>query len=195
MKTMAVVVEGRGEVKAAPVLVRRIAQELGHHHVHVPRPVRIKRPRVGKPGEIERFVLFAARDAGEGGSILILLDADDDCPAELARALARRAEAVRPDRRIRVVLAKREFEAWFLAAAQSIAGRRGIRESVAPPADPESIRDAKGVLGSWMPSNRSYKPTLDQPALAAIFDLRAARSSPSFDKLWRDVEALLGDAD
>ena len=57
---------GRGEVKAAPVLVRRIAQELGHHHVHVPRPVRIKRPRVGKPGEIERFVLFAARDAGEG---------------------------------------------------------------------------------------------------------------------------------
>ena len=83
---------------------------------------------------------------------MILLDADDDCPAELARALARRAEAVRPDRRIRVVLAKREFEAWFLAAAQSIAGRRGIRESVAPPADPESIRDAKGFLDLGCPA-------------------------------------------
>ena len=65
------------------------------------------------------------------------------------------------------------------------------RRSTAPPADPEAIRDAKGVLSSWMPGNRSYRPSRDQAALAAVFDLRAARSSPSFDKLWRDVEALL----
>jgi len=92
---------------------------------------------------------------------------------------------------VRVVLAKTEFESWFLAAAASIAGRRGIAESVTPPAKPEAVRDAKGVLSSWMPGNRSYRPSRDQAALAAVFDLHDARFAPSFDKLWRDVEALL----
>jgi len=190
MKTVAVVVEGHGEVQAVPVLVRRIAAELGHG-VKVPKPVRIRRNRVDRAGEFEKAVELASRDAGETGSILVLLDADMDCPAQLASALASRAEAVRPDGTIRVVLAKTEFECWFLAAAASIGGRRGILESAAPPEDPEAIRDAKGVLNSWMPGNRSYRPSRDQAALAAVFDFRAARSAPSFDKLWRDVKALL----
>jgi len=192
MKTVAVVVEGHGEVQAAPVLLRRIAAELGHG-VRVTRPVRIRRNRVNRAGELERAVELAYRDAGEAGSILVLLDAERDCPAQLAPALASRAGAVRPEGMIRVVLAKTEFESWFLAAAASIGGRRGIAGSVAPPADPEAVRDAKGVLSSWMPGNRSYRPSRDQAALAAVFDLHDARSAPSFDKLWRDVEALLGD--
>lgn len=177
MKTVAVVVEGHGEVQAVPVLVRRIAAELGHG-VRVPRSVRIRRNRVDRAGEFERAVELASRDAGETGLILVLLDADRDCPAQLGPALAGRAEAVRPDGVIRVVLAKTEFESCFLAAAASIGGRRGISGSVASPADPEAIRDAKGVLSSWMPSNRSYRPSRDQAALAAVFDLRAARSAP-----------------
>lgn len=190
MKTVAAVVEGHGEVQAAPVLLRRIAAELGHG-AKVPRPVRIRRNRVNRAGELERAVELASRDAGEDGSILVLLDADTDCPAQLAPALASRAEAVRPDGMIRVVLAKTEFESWFLAAAASIRGRRAIAASATPPNDPEAIRDAKGVLSSWMPGNRSYRPTRDQAALTAVFDLQAARSAPSFDKLWRDVAALL----
>lgn len=169
MKTVAVVVEGHGEVQAAPVLLRRIAAELGHG-VQVPRPVRIRRNRVDRAGELERAVKLASRDAGETGLVLVLLDADMDCPAELAPALASRAEAVQPDGMVRVVLAKTEFESWFLAAATSIMGRRGIAESVTPPAEPEAIRDAKGVLSSWMPNNRSYRPSRDQAALAAVFD-------------------------
>ena len=43
-----------------------------------------------------------------------------------------------------------------------------------------------------MPPGRSYRETLHQPALTAIFDLDAARCAPSFDKLWRDVSELLG---
>jgi hypothetical protein len=39
---------------------------------------------------------------------------------------------------------------------------------------------------------RSYKPATDQAALSAVFDMQIARkNSPSFDKLWRDVERLL----
>ena len=190
MRTVAAVVEGHGEVQAVPVLLRRIATELGFS-VQVPRPVRIRRNRVGRAGELERAVDLASRDAGADGSVLVLLDSDRDCPAQLAPRLARRAEAVRPDGVVRVVLAKTEFESWFLAAATSIMGRRGIAESATPPAEPESVRDAKGVLSSWMPDDRSYRPSRDQAALAAVFDLHAARSAPSFDKLWREVAELL----
>ncbi len=42
-----------------------------------------------------------------------------------------------------------------------------------------------------MPAGRTYRETLDQPAMTSLFDLDEARSAPSFDKLWRDVESLL----
>lgn len=190
MRTVAAVVEGHGEVQAVPVLLRRIATELGFS-VQVPRPVRIRRNRVGRAGELERAVGLASRDAGADGSVLVLLDSDRDCPAQLAPMLARRAKTVRPDGVVRVVLAKTEFESWFLATATSIMGRRSIAESATPPAEPESVRDAKGVISSWMPDDRSYRPSRDQAALAAVFDLHAARSAPSFDKLWREVAELL----
>ena len=35
---------------------------------------------------------------------------------------------------------------------------------------------------------------IDQPKLAAVLDLYQARSSPSFDKLWRILERLIGEA-
>ena len=122
---------------------------------------------------------------------MVLLDADDACPAKLGPVLLDRAVAARPDRDIRVVMAKSEYEAWFLAAADSIVGRRGIRPLGDRPSEPESVRDAKGWLTTRLPSGRSYRETLDQPALTEIFDLDAARAAPSFDKLWRDVSWLL----
>ena len=42
-----------------------------------------------------------------------------------------------------------------------------------------------------MPPGRKYRPTLHQAALTHRFDMAAARAAPSFDKLWRDVTALL----
>ena len=90
------------------------------------------------------------------------------------------------------VLPKAEYEAWFLAAADSIAGQHGIDASTTPPDDPESIQGAKEWLGARMPRGQRYRATLHQAALTAIFDLDAARAAPSFDKLWRDVSELLG---
>jgi hypothetical protein len=72
----------------------------------------------------------------------------------------------------------------------SIAGRRGISPDATGPEDPEAIRDAKGWLSSRMGLTKSYRETLDQPALSAVFDLDAARRAPSFDKMWRDVVSL-----
>ena len=185
------IVEGHGEVEAVPILLRRIAAAVRPAvAVGVLSPIRIDRSKIVTPPELERAVELAARRAGADGRILILLDADDDCPARLAPELLQRARAARTDRAIRVVLAKTEYEAWFLAAAGSIAGQQDIAADAAP-ADPEAVRGAKEWLARRMPPGRKYRPTLHQAALTKLFDLDAARAAPSFDKLWRDVTALL----
>ena len=192
MHRIATIVEGHGEVEAVPILLRRIAERVAPGiALEVPRPIRVKRHQIVKPEEMQRAVALAVGRAGPRGSVMVLLDADDDCPAELASGLLRFAERSRPDCSIRVVLAKAEYESWFLAAAASLAGHRGIDEAASPPPDSEAIRDAKSWLSARMPPGRRYRETLHQAALTARFDLDSARAAPSFDKMWRDLASLL----
>src|SRR5262249_6062139 len=124
---LACIVEGHGEIEAVPVTVRRIARLVSPELVlKIHPPFRVPRNRLVKPGELERSVELAARRAGPAGVILVVLDGDDECPAALGPELLARAQKTRPDIPIRVVLAKREFEAWFLASAESLRGRRGL---------------------------------------------------------------------
>ena len=193
MPAIATTIEGHGEVEAVPILLRRIAERVAPDAVvQSPPPIRVARERVFKAGELERAVELAARQTRPDGSILILMDADDDCPAETAPEALQRANEARGDRDMRVVFAKVEYEAWFLAAAASIAGYYGIDPATTAPDNPESIRGAKEWLGARMPPGQRYRATLHQSALTEIFDLDAARAAPSFDKLWRDVSELLG---
>ena len=188
------IVEGHSEVAAVPVLIRRIATELyPEFTIDVPRPIRVHRNKVIQAGELERKVGLAAQKIGAQGAIFIILDSDDDCPAELGPVLLNRASQVRSDLPIAVVLAKREFEAWFLAAAESIRGRRGLKNDIHPPGDAEAISDAKGWLDRRMENNESYNETTDQPALTALFDIEQARQADSFDKCYRDIVRLLGE--
>ena len=144
------------------------------------------------PGELERYVELAANKGGANGRVLVLLDADDDCPAELAPSLLTRAKAARHDRDIAVVMAKIEFETWFVGAAASIVDRLGMPVDVDPPDDPESVADPKRWLTERMPPGKTYKETRHQPSLASSFDMaRTRRTCPSFDKMWRSVEKLL----
>jgi len=187
------IVEGHGERHAVPALLRRISAELGRYDVEIPEPIRIPRQRLPKEGELERAATLATYRCDPESGILVLVDADGDCPATTAQALMERARGPAAGRPVRVVLAKNEFESWFVAAAESIGGQRGLRTNLAAPADPEAIRDAKGWLTRHCPGSRSYRPSRDQPALVELFDLDLARQrAPSFDKLVRDVAALLG---
>lgn len=193
MTTLGVIVEGDGEVAAAPVLLRRLAAQLGRT-VTVARPFRVPRGKLVKPQELQRAVEAVARQCGPGAPILVLLDADDDCIKELATRLLAEARTARADRPVAVVLANREFEAWFLAALDSLRGHRNLPASARWPGNPEGVRDAKRVLGELM-APASYSPSIDQVALASRMDLELARvRSPSFDKLVRDVARLLREA-
>ena len=193
---VACIVEGHGERHAVPLLVRRIAESLSTPvYVDVPPAIRIPRTRLVRPGELERATKLAASRVVEsqvaGGGVLILIDADTDCAAQLGPELLARARSVAGATPVEVVLAVMEFEAWFLAALTSLRGERRIRSDAAAPPEPEAIRGAKEALRRQMTPGSAYSPPTDQPALAALMDLDAARAAPSFDKLRRAVAGIL----
>lgn len=184
--TIPTIVEGQGEVQALPVLLRRLGKfSFPDHILRIPPPHRLSRGKIiHRPSEFERAIQLAAAKGGkpEQTLILILLDSDDDCPVQLGSDLTQKAQALRPDFLISVSLAVREFEAWILASALSLRNVHGFAQDLAPPEDPESIRDAKG----WLKKNRSpesYSETIDQPRFTSRIDLTMARQgSKSFDR-------------
>lgn len=191
---IAAIVEGHGEVEAIPVLIRRISSEVDPALVpDILHPIRVPANRLKKRGELERTVELAARKLGGVGGVLILLDCDwdDACPKWNAPALLYRARSVRPELPISLVLAYKEYEAWFIAAVQSISNKLGLSESPETVLDPEGIRGAKEWLSRRMPRNQRYVETLHQPALTQLFDMQAARRANSFDKCYRDIVGML----
>lgn len=191
--SIACIVEGHGEVEAVPILVRRVAERVDPSlFIRIPRPLRITRSQLLRPRELERAIELAARQVGPQGGILVLIDSDDDCPAQHGPQLLARARQARSDIPIGVVLAKREFEGWFLASAESLRGRRSLPDDLLPPSDLEAVRGAKEWIARHMIGSVSYSETIDQPALTAVFDLdQAAARAHSFDKCLREVTGLI----
>lgn len=189
---IAPLVEGDGEVTGLPVLLRRIIQSIDPMvNAVVSRGYRHPSGSLRRAGGLERAI-EAVAVFHPAYPILLLIDSDDDCPKFLGPELLERARRARPDLLTCVVLAHREYEAWFLAAAESLAGLRNLPPDLTAPPNPEQIRDAKGWLSRQMPRSMRYSPTQDQAALSAQFDLELARQrSRSFRKLWEDVHRII----
>jgi len=182
---VAAIVEGDGEVVALPILLRRLGDwQTPDIVIQALPPIRVRRDRfLNRDEEFRRHLLLAAAKCGEGGWILVLLDADDDSPAILAREILERARSCVPHRRVSVVLANREYEAWFIAAAESLNGQRGFTFDPADVIAPELPRDAKGWIKAHIASG-VYGETTDQPAFSARMSLEQAfERSRSFRKL------------
>ncbi len=192
---VAAIVEGQGEVKALPVLLRRLGEwRSPAAFAQVLEPIRVRRDRfLNRDDEFRKYLLLAAAKCGEDGWILVLLDADDDCPAELAVKISDRAKSLVPHRRISVVLANREYEAWFIAAAQSLHGQRGFNFNPNNVIDAETPRNAKGWIGSCMVGGTCREIT-DQPAFSARMDLEHAFDcSRSFRKMCTEWDRRSGE--
>ena len=143
-----------------------------------------------KEAELRRTVELVARKAGPSAPILLVVDADDDAACQLGPGLLSVASAARSDRELAVVVAIREYEAWLLASAESLAGLRGLPGDLPHVDDPEGHANPKAWIDVQMPEG--YSETLDQPALTAAIDLALARRCDSFDKFVRDLARLLG---
>lgn len=184
------IVEGQGDAAAAPILLRRLAAEAEAWTVRIAKPHRRRRNQLARKADLQRAVRVAMLTADCAG-VLVLCDADDDCPRERAPALEAWAREAAGHVPCAVVMANREYEAWFLASIDSLRGRKGVRADAAAHPEPETPRDAKRELKERM-RHRRYLETVHQEQLTAIFDLAAAhRRCRSFRKLVSAFGSLL----
>lgn len=167
------IVEGHGEVTAVPVLLRRFRDEAGAYGFEVNPAIRRHRSDFVREESMRNAVRLALVQ-DECRAILILFDGDDDCPLKLAPTVEAWAQDEAGPVPCAVVIAHREYEAWFIAAIESLRGRRGVRADAESHPDPEAPRDAKGKLEDRMGLGLSYAETADQAALTALFDMSAA---------------------
>ena len=192
------VVEGHGDGQAALNLVTRLTADLGVADVHWAEPIRgrnLHQDRgVQKAGEL-------VRRKGDAAGLLLLRDEDDGCPKQLAPLAATWLRELSLPFPSAVVLAHREFEAFFLPCLARMAGQKFVdpagieRPGLLPGAtfkgDPQSVRGVKEWLSKHMPPGRAYKPTLDQLALARCVDFQLLRDCdpplPCFGSLERAV--------
>jgi hypothetical protein len=138
MAFIAPIVEGHGEIDALPALLHRIRTSLPSAPIlHINPSIRVEAESfLNRRDEFRRHVELAALKASaRQGSVLVLLDCDDDCPDAIS---------VRDDVAMFVALAYREYETWFLPAARSLRGAAGLPDDLDPPSNPDALRSAKG---------------------------------------------------
>lgn len=187
------IVEGPGDVGAVPVLLRRLQFEynLGGHTVQIARPIKWKRSCFNSELQVRRAVQLARAEPDCVG-ILILFDSDDHCPRSQAGQVAQWSRLEAREIPCEVVMAHREYEAWFLATVESLRGRNGIREDAVSEKAPERVRGAKERLETKMVANMSYSETTDQVTLTGHADFRATYAScRSFQRLVKAFRSLL----
>lgn len=202
------IVEGQTEQDCVKLLLSRVWRDYLAADVHeplavldpIPAPrgslVKAEDPELGERIEQAfRDVRRRVRGAGvDRGFILLLLDAEEDCPVTLSAELCVRATATRSDADIAVVLAKRQLENWFKAAATSLAGYRDLPADLVTPADPE-LGNGAGWLQDQMRKvrrRRSYDKRADAPFLVRQMNLHECNAnSRSFRKLCNELRRRL----
>jgi hypothetical protein len=204
---IAPVVEGQTEVGCVERLLQRVWHELfaGPGRLHVLSPSRGNRDALVSPNGLDLTSKLAEarsklaqrlkRDQPSRGLLLLLLDAEGDCPATLApRLLSTAHQALPADVPVSCVLAKRMLENWIVAGASSLAGVNGLPDPL-PARDRFEDRNGAAWLEDQLRSRnpvRKYKKTVDAAVYFRAMDLRECRAnSPSFDKLCRELEALI----
>lgn len=209
-KRLVLLVEGEGDVEAAPILVGRLLNEYSAYDAVFldPHPLRVSSySKISNNdfGEWRRFLQVATKRKNLGGCVL-LLDGDGKatvpgqpfCAMQAARRLAAEAQKVGAGRlfSVAIVFACMEFESWLIAGVESLVdgtfadGRKGIPKlTERVPENPESApRDAKGWFRKVMVG---YKPTRDQAELTRLVDLKAIRNRNM--RSFRRMEAAVND--
>ncbi len=185
------IVEGQGEEAAFPILLRRLIVELGCYLDIGGAPIRSRRTEIIREADFKRVIKLATFKPN-ANAIVLLFDADQDCARTHIPNMRQWSQEIAPNFPCAIIMARREYEAWFLASIESLRGIRGIRDDAEYSHNPEDKKDAKGIIKGFMSPHTSYSPTADQPALSAMFDLAMAyRRASSFRKLVREICRLL----
>ena len=195
MPTIVPVVEGAGDVAAFPELLTRILLEKYNRTDVIVAQGKSKvvaaNGRMKLESKLEQF-LQHAHNKPECTAILVLLDADDDCPVTVAKQLSQRCEQFRSTCPVQVVYADRSYESWFLASLDTIRGQGVIPGTVSIPTPVEDVNNPKQWLTDQMLPGRAYKETNHQASFSGLIDIDMAyNKSRSFRRLCHALEQLL----
>lgn len=201
------IVEGHGEVDAVPILLDRwfkhrkyLNFQTSKYVVRAPKSAIVASLDEERELGIELYIRRALMQSKKPDGILVLIDADDECiarrgrpheqqlgPELLARALSEASHIP-----IGVVVADREFEAWYLAAHMRLKQLGFFDPEVRFRAgfDFARPRDCKGQVGRCV--GHKYSETADQKKIATLISFRSymCKHCPSFAKLIRDLERI-----
>jgi hypothetical protein len=190
-RTIVCLGEGDSDCDSLPTLLTRVAEFLGEEPPILQEPIRFRRNRVLKD-ELSRLLGLARKKLRTPGGVLIVLDADEDCPAELGPSILLRASELSSDMPVAAVVAKRMFESWVIAGAEGLISEGEVNSKEVPP-DPESVRSPKQWLSARIKRDDGYGEMADLKRLTGCFSIEHAhRRSPSFRKLCKEVARLLG---
>jgi hypothetical protein len=201
------VVEGQTEQGCVERLLHRVWHELlcRPERLQVVEPFRGHRDALVHPDGVvltdtvrKAFVKLKAKAKKDPQAqllVLILLDAEGDCPATLApRLLDVGRKALPADTPVSCVLAKRMLENWVVAGASTLAGVNDLPDPL-PARDQFEDRSGAAWLETQLRSKnkaRKYKKTVDAEAFVRVMALQECRdNAPSFDKLCRELIARL----
>lgn len=198
------IVEGQTEVGCIERLLHRVWTELlvASERLQVLPASRGKRDALVNPvhpdftAKVEEAYAKLARrlrhDTSGQGMLLLLLDAEAECPAELAPRLLEAATRIRSDASIACVMPKLMLENWIVAGASTLAGVNGLPNPLGARGQFEERSGAAWLEAELRRQNKSrkYKKPDDAEVFVRAMALQECRdNAPSFDKLCRELEA------
>lgn len=198
MRRIVPIIEGDGEVQAVPKLLSRLLKHKGlSGSWYIGNTIRVGSISKLKK-DLRRFLELATLER-DCGAIVILLDLDDGCPRTESIALATEITKLNLPQPVAIILAHREYETWFLASIDTIAGNHDLLANLTYHGDVERRRGAKEWLSSHMnqvPKPRRYRETFHQLEFTKLIDFDLAQQrSRSFRRLCHAIDELVVLAD
>lgn len=191
------IVEGDGEADAVATLLVRSLHHIGRYDVFSGLVQNSGgRAKLTRAQGLEKFVARAYYEP-DNAAVLVLLDADNDCPVTLAQELAARIVAQGARRPTAIVVAHRMYESWFLACGpvyvgKSLPGRPAFDQKFVVP-DPRdaTTRGPKAHIEKCLPGNTQYKETQDQRIMTSWMDIEMASANSRSFRRWMDALSQL----
>jgi hypothetical protein len=175
MITIAPIVEGHGDVSSIRVLLG-----LMNPRILVAQPVRYSKQRLLQQEHLIRAARIARANIPDiqSGVILILIDADADCAAELSRQIRGHLRGQIDDTAVLTVVAIREFESWICGGHEQL-----------DLLDPDSAGHPKQRIRAI--NDGRYSETVDQPRFTSGIRVDVLRErSPSFARFAAKIDDL-----
>ncbi len=119
--------------------------------------------------------------------ILICLDADKDCTADIAKLVRSYASFIPNDIRIEPIIFIREFEAFFCTAA-FCARKKVLVSPKKLNRNAEDLSDAKGWITNNIQPDGIYSESVDQARLTSLLNLDDIEKFRVVRRIWSALE-------